>query len=101
MALRSSGFEGGPDRADRVRSIGRDTGRCAAEPLERGELRIGWIVDWKSDETELRVSGVGEDERGKRGERKKRESGPYGHEVRLHNNLRAMEPNVLVWVAAC
>lgn len=76
MALRSGGFERGPDRSDLIGSVGRDTGRRAAESLERGELRIGGIVEWKSDETELRECGVGEAERGERGERNKREFRP-------------------------
>lgn len=89
MTLRSGSFERGPDRADLVWSIGRDTGGRAAESLERGELRIGGIVERKSDKAGLRVSGVGEAERGERGERNEREVGPEGHEVRLRRNLRA------------
>ena len=84
MMLRSGSFERGPDRADHVGSIGRDTGGRAAESLERGELRISGIVERKSDEAGLRVSGVGEAERGERNER---ELGSVGHEVRFQRNL--------------
>ena len=84
MALRSGGFERGPDRTDRIRSVGRDTGGRAAESLQRGELGIRGIFERKSDEaglsglriSRLRGCEVGKAERGERGERKKREVRP-------------------------